>query len=286
MKYLLVGGSGTLGTELIRQFGPNANITIMSREELKQKNLKAQFPYVKCLLGDVKSAHDYEMVVAYVKPDAIFHLAAIKHVEIAEENPEECVAVNLVGTMNGAQAAIRHKVKWFVFSSTDKAVLPINIYGATKFASEKYLFELNRREAGPNFSVFRWGNVLGSRGSVIHSFVKSLKATRSVQITDESMTRFWINIDDVANFMRGNYFCAHKDRAMLPDMKAASILRLADLTADHLGIEDYQIDITGIRPGEKYHECLWSEHDVCIRSDTCEQYTDDELRELIRKSLC
>jgi UDP-N-acetylglucosamine 4,6-dehydratase len=286
MKYLLAGGSGTLGIELIKQIGVNAEVWVMSREELKQKNLRAMYPHVKCILGDVKNWDDYDRAVARIQPDIIFHLAAIKHVEIAEENPEECIAVNLIGTINGAEVAIKNDVKWFVFSSTDKAVLPINIYGMCKAASEKYLYEQNNRSTPTMFSVFRWGNVLGSRGSVIHSFVKTLRSEKTVYITSEEMSRFWIGIDHVARFMLDNYFQAPTDQALLPLMKAATLLRLADLTADHLGIDDYKIEFTGIRAGEKYHECLWSEHDKCIRSDTCDQYTDLELLALIRKTLC
>lgn len=294
MRYLIVGGSGSLGAELIKQLSnpemdydgahERVEIYVMSREELKQKQLKAKFPGVKCFLGDAKNASDYEMVVSYVKPDVIFHLAAIKHVEIAEENPEECIAVNLIGTMNGAQAAIRNRVKYFVFSSTDKAVLPINIYGATKFASEKYLFELNRRGSPTIFSVFRWANVIASRGSVIHSFKKSLLDEKTVYLTSHEMTRFWVNIEDVAKFMRDNFMAAKTGHAMIPPMKAASVIRLADMTADVLGIEDYRIEEIGIRAGEKYHECIWSEHTECIRSDISEQYSDDELRALVERA--
>ena len=285
MRYLVIGGTGTLGQAVISRLYNSGEIHVFSREELKQKQLKSKFPLVKCYLGDVANRDAVMRVFDLVRPDVVFHLAALKHVEIAEENPEYCMAVNYFGTQNVAEAARHYMASYVVFSSTDKAVLPINTYGASKLAAENLLFDYNQRDPAPKFSVYRWGNVCGSRGSVIHAFVDSLLTERRVYITDFSMTRFWIHIEDVAAFMVGTYSQALKDRAMIPEMKASKVIDLAVAVADHLEIKDFEIVETGIRRGEKFAECLWSEHDHCLRSDTCPQYSQDELRALVKRVL-
>lgn len=283
MRYLVIGGTGTLGKAVIAKLykkNENADITIYSRDELKQKQVQALYPKLNCIIGDVRDSS--ALIVASANMDAIFHFAALKHIEIAEANPEECIKTNVLGTINVARCATVNGVSDVVFSSTDKAVLPINTYGFSKAISEKYLLDLNSK-SNTHFSVFRWGNVLGSRGSVIHSFVETLKKEKKLYITDPKMTRFWIDIDDAAEFILSEY--RHAERIMIPNMKAARVVKLAEMTARYLGITDYTMHYTGIRPGEKYHEVLWSDHDHCIRSDTIEDYSDEELLDLIDRTM-
>lgn len=281
-KILIVGGTGTLGKALLSIIPISSEITVLSREEIKQQQLKRLFPKVKFVIGDIR---DYESLKPhFLGKTTVFHLAAMKHVDVAEENPEEAIKINLLGSLNVAKACIESNVGYCAFSSTDKAVLPINTYGMCKGVSEKYYFHLNKTQDITRFSVFRWGNVLGSRGSVLHSFLESLKTKKEVNITDARMTRFWVDIKDVARFILDRYEDAPKDEALIPPMKASRVIKLAELCARSLGLNNYKINYTGIRPGEKIHECLRSEHDFCVRSDTIEHYSDEEILEMIERA--
>lgn len=280
MKVVIIGGTGTLGRELTRQLYDSADITCISRDELKQKELSKDFPAVKCVIGDVRGRECLKH--PFKGADVVFHVAALKHVDTVEDNPVEAFKTNVTGTINVADVAVQCDVPYVVFSSTDKAVLPVNAYGHTKALSEKFLFAMNRKDQPTRFSVYRWGNVLGSRGSVIHLFAKSLEEKR-ICLTHPEMTRFWIHIQDAVKFMLENYKTAPIDRALIPKMKAASVVRLADAIARFKGITDYDMEVIGIRPGEKIHEQLESNHDFCFRSDTCDQYTDIELDNMVRE---
>lgn len=282
MKVVIIGGTGTLGRELTRQLYDHADITCISRDELKQKELARDFPAVKCQIGDVRDRECLRH--SFSSAEVIFHVAALKHVDTVEDNPLEAFKTNVVGTVNVAEIACEMGVPHVVFSSTDKAVLPVNAYGHTKALSEKFLYAMNRRDNPTKFAVYRWGNVLGSRGSVIHLFAKSLDE-KKICLTHPDMTRFWIHIEDAVRFMLDTYKDAPIDRAMIPPMKASSVVRLADAIARYKGVKDYDMEVIGIRPGEKIHEQLESNHDFCLRSDTCEHYTDSELDSMVREVL-
>lgn len=279
-KILIVGGTGTLGRALLSILTKDKKnqITVLSREELKQKETSKLFPTVKYVLGDVRDYGSLEP--HFIAKNVVYHLAAMKHVEMAEANPEESIKINLLGSVNVAKAAIKNQIDYCILSSTDKAVLPINTYGMCKALSEQYFFSMNGLGI-TNFSVFRWGNVLGSRGSAIHSFMMSLQKERAIYITDPRMTRFWIDIKDAAKFMNENYQSASKVAPTIPQMKAMKVTRVAELCAQYLGIRDYKVIASGIRPGEKLHECIFSDHDYCIRSDTAPQCSDDEILDMI-----
>lgn len=283
-RYLVIGGTGSLGRSVIAELlkrEPGADISVLSRGELKQKELKRDFPTVSTVIGDIKDKASLNLEGF----STVFHFAALKHIDVAEEQPIESVKTNVLGTINVAERALSAGVANVVFSSTDKAVLPINVYGMSKALSEKYLLDINRKQEATRFSVFRWGNVLGSRGAVIHLFLKDLKEKGSITITDPKMTRFWIHIDDAARFLLDNYKDAPLFHPIFPPMKAASVTSLGEAAARYLGIKTYSVTYSGIRRGEKFHECLWSDHDFCLRSDTCEHYSHEELLDLIRKSV-
>ena len=283
-QVLIIGGTGTLGkavVELLLQ-EKKYQITILSREELKQKKMKERFPECKYVLGDVRDPSSLESHV--LGKEVVFNFAAMKHVELAEANPEESIKINLIGTLNVAKACIQAGVQWCVFSSTDKAVLPINVYGMCKGISERYLLHLNEEQSVTTFTVFRWGNVLGSRGSVIHSFLKSLREKNEVHITDPRMSRFWIDIYDAARFILNEYDAEPHNAVKIPPIKSSKILRLAECCARFLGISNFKINYSGIRAGEKLHEVMYSSHDHCMRSDTCNEYDDRELMEMIERA--
>lgn len=282
-EILIVGGTGTLGKAVLELlYTPDNKITILSREELKQKKLRAEYPACKYVLADVRDPES--LSPHFYGKDTVFHFAAMKHVDLAEENPEESIKINLLGSLNVAKMCMAAGVPYCVFSSTDKAVLPINIYGMCKGAAEKYLLHLNEEQNITRFSVFRWGNVLGSRGSVIHDFLRTLKETKTVHITDPRMTRFWIDIKDAARFILANYETAPVNAAMIPPMKASKVVKLAELCAHYLGIKNYKVHYSGMRAGEKLHEVVHTSHESCIRSDNIEEYSDEELLALIERA--
>jgi UDP-N-acetylglucosamine 4,6-dehydratase len=283
MRTVIVGGTGTLGKELVRQIlerSPEADILVVSRDELKQQEMKRRFPTLAYQIGDVRDSRSLER--AFRGADTVYHVAALKHVDVVEANPEEAIRTNIDGTINFAEAAIAAGVRLAIFSSTDKAVLPINTYGATKMISERYLLGLNGRYA-TTFLVYRWGNVLGSRGSAVHSFAQTLASEGKAYLTHPEMTRFWIHIRDAVKFMLDTRDIASISRVSIPPMKAAKVTRLIEAVAEKLGVDSFGYEITGIRLGEKIHEQLESNHDFCIRSDTAPQLTDEELRAMVRE---
>lgn len=280
MRYLIIGGTGSLGNAFIDclyKNEQNPNITVVSREELKQLNLKRKWPNIKMVIGDVR---DKESIAEAVKnSDLVLNFSALKHVDICEENQAESYKVNLLGAMNVVDLCKKYGVNNFVFSSTDKAVLPINVYGFHKACAERYNF-------ANGGVVFRWGNVIGSRGSVLHRFRETLEKENTVYITNLNMTRFWIHINEVAQFMYQN--CLSRDKQIfIPDMKSSTIVDLARAVATVIGVKGYQTKVTGIRPGEKIHECLKSDHEEfggCVRSDTARRFNFEELCGLVERA--
>ena len=285
--YLIIGGTGTLGQECMRQLltsEPEAKITVLSRSEHKHKDLKRRFPMVKFILGDIRDLTHLKR--EFHNKRAVFHFAALKHIDHAEENPVECVKTNVLGTINVAEACIEAKVPFCVFSSTDKAVDPITVYGNCKAVSERILFKYN--DAGiTRFSVFRWGNVTMSQGSALNTFAECLKYNNPVPITDPTMTRFWLSIEQAVSYLLDTYRHASLSEAMVhPLMKAAPVCNVVSAIADVLGVSNFSYKIIGLRGVEKLHEALRSSHESePVNSLTCPQYSPAELRELVAKSL-
>lgn len=288
MNILILGGTGTLGRALIKRLQTVDkteflvhDIKVLSRDEHKQALLKKEFPKVQCVLGDLRNFN--RIRPHFTNIQAVFHVAALKHVDKGEENPEEFNDVNFTGTCNAAKAAIEAQCNYFVFSSTDKAIDPINVYGNTKAQAEQVLYNLNKTNR-VKFSVYRWGNVIGSQGSVIPQFIRDLRDHRRVFVTHPDMTRFWLPIEDAADYMIRSFIKARGDGAMLiPGIKAASVVRVIKTLASIMGIGVYEHKIIGLRPGEKLHESLVSVHRPNhINSLACAQYTDSELDALLR----
>ena len=249
-------------------------MTVISRCENRQKAMKAAYPHLRFIIGDI--TREWQ---TWPEADYVFNFAAMKHVEISEQNVGACIDINLLGTINFANYCETRDVTQGIFTSTDKAVLPINSYGLAKGLAENYLLWRNPAR----FQVFRWGNVAGSRGSVIPIFKEALEKGRTVFVTDKRMSRFWIHIDDVCDFMLTSL---HEGPGPhIPPMKAAKLLDVIQAIAECVGVENYEIIETGIRDGEKIHECLKTSHDWCLRSDNCEQYTKRELSELVQRVL-
>lgn len=279
---VILGGTGTLGKELTRlllEINPSTAITVLSRDEQKQQECRSLFPSVRYVIGDVRDRDTLRQ--AMHGAETVFLLAAMKHVDVVERNPLEGIKTNVFGAMNVAEEAIAAGVSHVVFSNTDKAVLPITTYGYTKALAQNLLLAQNGRSA-TRFCAYNWGNVIASRGSVIPLFVRSLADQRKVCLTDARMSRFWIPIEETARFMLATYRTAARDRAMIPPIKAAKLVRVAEAVAKIMGVTSYKVDVIGLRGTEKLYEVLETGHDGCLRSDLCEQYTDQELQQLLR----
>lgn len=282
MKYLILGGTGTLGRALTHELlkrQDTDSIVCFSRDELKQKDMQAEFDdeRLQFILGDIREPSSLWAAMHGI--DTVFHVAALKHIDVLELNPEESIRTNIIGTCNVADGAIRAGVKHVVFSSTDKAVAPVNVYGMSKGISEKLLLNRNRIQNVTRFSVFRWANVLGSRGSVIHYFARTLKNQKKAYITNLEMTRFWIRIEDAAQFMIDQYQNARG--VMVPIMKSAPVTDVVAAIAKATGVVQYDVEVTGVRPGEKLHEAILPE----FTSDQGPFYSQDELVALVRPLL-
>ena len=287
MKYLILGGTGTLGRELIKQLlaAPETEeIRIFSRDEFKQSQMKNdhQDHRLRFYLGDIRTRQS--MAIPMTGVDIVYHVAALKQIDTLEDNPLESVYTNIFGTINVAQMAINKRVKFVCFSSTDKAVDPINVYGMCKGVSEKILHYYNKNNDRTRFNIFRWGNVLGSRGSFLHLLEDKISKGEAIPITDIGMTRFWILIQDAVSFMIEN--SSEGGGVFIPPIKSAPLVRVIKSYIKLKGLdpEEFKFEQIGIRPGEKIHERLISseEHPYKGFSGTIEnQFTENELIEVL-----
>lgn len=282
---LILGGTGTLGTSLIETYKkvyPHVKVTVASRSEHKQYELSKKYPWVKFVLCDIRDRGDVNRVCR--GQDIVVHVAALKHVDILEENPLDSIKTNVMGTINVAHACISNRVKYCLFSSTDKAVDPINVYGYCKALSEKILLNYNNKQMTTRFNVFRWGNVIGSQGSAIPFFVKLVKEGKDVPITSLEMSRFWIKIEDASLFMIENYNRQNDNKIIIPKgMRAATVLRVVQAIGRVLNRPVAMKEI-GLRKGEKLYESLASSHRPHpIDSMSALQYSDKELEDMLRE---
>jgi UDP-N-acetylglucosamine 4,6-dehydratase len=257
---LITGGTGSFGqrlTETIcREFKPK-KLIIFSRDELKQYEMAQDFspqewPFLRYFIGDVRDESRLDQAMRDV--DIVIHAAALKHVPIAEYNPFECIKTNVMGAENVVRAAIKQGVSRVCALSTDKAANPINLYGASKLASDKIFTAAQHMggEGGPVFCVVRYGNVVGSSGSVIPYFRKLIDAGADhLPITDPRMTRFWITLDQGVNFVLSSLAMARGGEVFVPKIPSMSTVDLARTLAPQLPHK-----IIGIRPGEKLHEIM------------------------------
>ncbi len=256
---LITGGTGSFGRKFVEivldHFKPK-RLIIFSRDELKQFEMQQTFsrdkyPCLRYFIGDVRDKD--RLYRAFYGVDYVVHAAALKQVPAAEYNPFEAVQTNIIGTQNVIDAAIDSDVKRVVALSTDKAVSPVNLYGATKLCLEKLVVAGNAYAGGrTRFSVVRYGNVVGSRGSVIPLFLKQ-KEKGVLTITDERMTRFWITLEQGISFVLHCLETMHGGEVFVPKIPSMRIIDLARAICP--GCE---IKYIGIRPGEKIHEVLIS----------------------------
>lgn len=254
---LITGGTGSFGKKyvetILKHYKPS-RIVIFSRDELKQFEMQQVFnqPCLRYFIGDVRDRE--RMVQATQDIDYIIHAAALKQVPAAEYNPVECIKTNIDGAQNVIHAALQNEVTKVIALSTDKAANPINLYGATKLASDKLFVAANNMVGSreTRFAVVRYGNVVGSRGSVV-PFFEGLVAQGATKlpITDPRMTRFWISLQEGVDFVLKNFQRMNGGEIFVPKIPSVRITDLAEATAP--GLEH---EIVGIRPGEKLHEIM------------------------------
>jgi UDP-N-acetylglucosamine 4,6-dehydratase len=259
---LITGGTGSLGKSLVKYLLEQTNarrIAILSRDELKQQHLRAQFqddPRLRWFLGDVRDLDRLKR--AFHGVDYVIHAAALKQVDTGEYNPMEFIKTNVLGSQNVIDASIDAGVKRVVALSTDKASSPINLYGATKLTADKLFIAANNYSItyGTSFSVVRYGNVMGSRGSVIPFFQEIAAQGRPLPITDLRMTRFWISIEAAVKFVIDSLEMMNGGELYVPRIPSMKIIDLANAIAPGVELEEI-----GMRPGEKLHEEMISADD-------------------------
>ena len=257
---LITGGTGSFGkrivNEILASYSPK-RVIIYSRDELKQYEMAQNYTaeemsVLRFFIGDVRDKE--RLIMATRGVDYIIHAAALKHVPIAEYNPMECIRTNINGAENVVMAALENRVEKVVALSTDKAANPINLYGASKLASDKIFVAANNLtgDLPTKFSVVRYGNVVGSRGSVVPFFEKMIaEGTDFLPITDERMTRFWITLRQGVNFVLSSLEMMHGGEVFVPRIPSMKITDLASVMAP-----DLDQKVIGIRPGEKLHEIM------------------------------
>lgn len=261
---LITGGTGSFGRKfvdvMLRRYGP-AKLVVFSRDELKQEEMRRAHPDtggspIRYFIGDVRDRE--RLARAFRGVDIVVHAAALKQVPACEYNPFEAVQTNIIGAKNVIDAAIDQGVQKVVAISTDKAVNPVNLYGATKLCAEKLFVQGNSYSGatGARFSCARYGNVVGSRGSVIPAFLEQRK-NGAITVTDPRMTRFWITLDEGVAFVIRCIEQMHGGEIFVPKIPSMNIMDLVTAVAP-----ECRAEYIGIRPGEKVHEVLVSEDEA------------------------
>ncbi|WP_430152503.1 polysaccharide biosynthesis protein [Peribacillus simplex] len=274
-KILVTGGTGSWGYELVRQlldFEPS-EIRIFSRNESNQFTMKQEFdnnPKLHFIIGDIKEKD--ALLEACQGVDYIFHLAALKHVPVCEDQPIEALKTNVIGTQNVIEAAISCNVHSVVNISTDKASNPSNFYGLSKAMAERLIIHANTLNTKTRFVCIRGGNVLGTNGSVIHVFKKQIKEKGKIGITDLNMTRFFLTIEEAIKLVFKATFESIGGEIFVMKMPSCKIIDLAEVLIQASNKGNVDVEVLGIRPGEKLHEILLSEYESTTAITYDEEY--------------
>lgn len=290
-KILVTGGTGSLGNQIINfiveeGYKPE-KLIVLSRDENKQyhmKNLLSNVPFLKFELGDIR---DYDRMLEVTRGvDVILHAAALKHVPPSEEEPLEFIKTNVLGAENIIKASIQNKVPVVLGIGTDKLVKPTNVYGMTKALQEKLMLAANDKQDTTKFICVRYGNVLGSRGSVVPFFKEKIENNEPLPITDPNMTRFLLRLKDAVDLIFYSIKEGKGGEVFVKKMPAATNLDLAKAMGKALsGNPDYPIEIVGIRPGEKIHELLVSEDEIYCCIELEDKYIISRYGKLKKPSL-
>lgn len=262
---LVTGGTGSWGQELVRKLLKEQpkEIRIFSRNEFNQVCMQRDFhfnPTLKFIIGDIRDQKALDAACRNV--DYLFHLAALKHVPVCEDQPDEALKTNVNGTENVIRASIRNQVKKVIDVSTDKAVNPINFYGITKALGEKLMIHANGLGTSTRFVCIRGGNVLGTTGSVIPFFKNRILQGQDIPLTDKEMTRFFHTLSEAIDLTLSAARAAIGGETFVMKMNACRITDIIDLLIAQVSSNNLTVREVGIRPGEKLHEILISEHEI------------------------
>ena len=312
-EILITGGAGTLGKEIVKKLLKSESprgIRIYSRDEEKHRLFKKELnelgllKNIAFLVGDIRDLNRLNRAMNCV--DIVIHAAAMKQVPSCENDPIEAVKTNVDGTANVIEAAVNNIVEKVMLISTDKACYPINLYGSTKATAEKLFLHANIYSPNSTiFSICRYGNVIGSRGSVIQVWNEQLKDGLEITLTNGYMTRFWIKLSEVATFVLDRIKEMEGEEIFIPKMKSLDMETLAKIVVD-VNESSKPIILTGIRKGEKLHECLITKEEslcTCIKNksymiikkenpDSCikkyssydaEEWDEEELKDIIKE---
>lgn len=268
---LVTGGTGSFGRAFVRRilgsYSPR-KLIVFSRDELKQSEMQSEFnaPCMRYFIGDVRDLERLRMAMAGV--DIVIHAAALKQIPAAEYNPIECIKTNVLGAENVSLAAIHNSVKKVIALSSDKACNPINLYGATKLCADKLFVAANNLSgaAQTRFSVVRYGNVAGSRGSVVPVFQRC-RPTGRLPVTDPRMTRFWITLEQGVDLVLHSLVAMVGGEIFVPKIPSVSITDVAKAMAP-----ECKIEIIGVRPGEKLHEVMVPHDDARMTVEFDDHY--------------
>lgn len=259
---LVTGGTGSFGKEFIRillEEEQPEKVIVFSRDELKQHEMRAagfNHPNIRYFIGDVRDLERMKRAMDGVH--VVVHAAALKQVPACEYNPMEAIKTNILGSSNVVEAALEAGVEKVMALSTDKAVSPVNLYGATKLAAEKLTVQSNAYSGDrpTRFSCVRYGNVVGSRGSVVPVFIQQ-RDSGKVTVTDERMTRFWLSLEQGVRFVLRCIDQMQGGEVFVPKLPSTTLMDLVSAIAP-----DAEVEVVGIRPGEKLHEVLVSEDEA------------------------
>tara|TARA_Y100001949_G_scaffold175513_1_gene185480 strand:- start:3316 stop:4320 length:1005 start_codon:yes stop_codon:yes gene_type:complete len=272
---LITGGTGSLGTALTeRLLKTEVNrIRIYSRDELKQVQMQSKLndDRLRFFIGDVRDKDRLSRALEDI--DIVIHTAALKHVPVVEYNPFEAVKTNVIGTQNLIDACFQNNVKFALAIGTDKAVSPLNTYGTTKLLMERLFISANfyKGDHDIKFSCVRYGNVLGSRGSIIPTFINQIKTNKKITITDPNMTRFNITVNQALELILRVLQNANGGEVYVPKLKAYKVGDIKDAVEELLDSKQ-EVENIPVRPGEKFHETLINENEIKNTYETNDDY--------------
>ncbi len=266
---LITGGTGSFGNAVLRRFLNSnlAEIRIFSRDEKKQDDMRKKYnsPKLKFYIGDVRDVDSVRTAMRGV--DYVFHAAALKQVPSCEFHPLQAVKTNVLGTENVIEAAVSLGIKRVICLSTDKAVYPINAMGISKAMMEKVAVAKSRESRGTTICVTRYGNVMASRGSVIPLFVDQIRTGKALTITDPSMTRFMMTLDDAVDLVLYAFTHGKPGDFFVKKAPAATITTLTQALTSLLGVPNHEVRVIGTRHGEKLFETLLSREEMVAAQD-------------------
>ena len=278
-NYLVTGGSGFLGKKLIERIhSEGGNVITIARDEGKLIQLQQELPYVNIHTGDISDRFDLEQVVKWA--DGIFHLAAFKHVGIAEKQSRECIKSNTIGSLNLLELGVEYQVDFNIGISTDKAAIVSGVYGASKFLMEALYRQFESTYPSTKFRIVRYGNVLYSTGSVLCKWKDLLQNGKQVIVTEPEATRFFWTIDQAVDLIFDCMENAVDSQPYVPDMKSMKVGDLLQAMIKKYSPDGYTADVKtiGLQPGENLHEKILADG---LSSEEAERFSVEEIMELI-----